>query len=443
MASERIIVIGGGFAGLLAGYRAAQRGAQVSVLEAAERVGGAITTAMVAGIEVNTGAEAFANAGGRMLALVEELGLPVVQPAGTTSLIASDERTFESVRAAILGMPASPLSAEVRRALGPRHALRAAAERLIPARVGNRDGITVGEFVRTRYGRAVHDLLVAPLVTGVFSSEPDRLELDTVLPRMRSLLSEHGSAQRAVAHLLAERGRRDGAGAAVSSVTPTMAEIPRELARRIRSMGGVIQLRAPVTAIERTDTGWRVNGQDADRLVIATDPDSTRSLLEPVLPELAAQIPAAEATRVRLATLVVTSQQLDRAEPANGALVTPTARTITAKAMTNATAKWAHMRPPGKHVLRLSYGRAGAAMPDRTAFPDLARQDAERILGVTDLRIIDSALTDHDRTMRQSSAGDRAALTRLRSQLPPTLELSGAWIDGTGLEAITRERDSR
>lgn len=443
MAAERVIVIGGGFAGLLAAYRAAQRGARVSVVEASDRVGGAITTAMVAGMEVNTGAEAFANAGGRMLALVKELGLDVVQPAGNTSLIVAEGRSFPSVRAAIMGMPASPLSAEVRRALGLRHALRAALERFLPARVGNRPGITVGEFARARFGRGVHDLLVAPLVTGVFSSSPDRLELDSALPRMRALLTEHGSAQAAVAHLLTERGRSAGAGAAVSSVTPTMAEIPRALARRIRELGGTIQLRTRPERIERTETGWCVNGQCADRLIIATDPDSTRALLADALPEIASRIPHSEATQVRLATLAITSEELDAISPVNGALIAPTDRHVKAKAMTCASAKWAHLRHPGTHLIRLSYGRPTELPPPKNAFPELALSDITSILGIMDPVLIDYAITDHDRTMRQSSAGDRAALTALTSDLPPTLELAGAWIDGTGLEAITRERDAR
>ncbi|MCG7427031.1 FAD-dependent oxidoreductase [Helcobacillus sp. ACRRO] len=504
--ATRTLVIGGGFAGLLAALRAAQAGEQVTLVEADSVTGGVIRSAVVDGLDLNAGPEAYASRGGRVQALVEELGLAdrVVEPAGSSSFIVLDDHAFASPSRAVMGLPAQPLSAESRRALGLVGSLRAAAERLLPASYGWRDGISIGELTRRRFGRRVLDRLVAPLITGVHSADPMALELETVLPSLRRRADQAGSVQQAVAGMLAERdaaqrGRaasarptaaagRSGApvraGAAVRAVTPTMAAIPEAMAERIRELGGTVLTSTRAVSIDADGTAWTVTlepaGSDipaggpdtgaaaeatasaptaitADRLVIATDPDTTRDLLrgldtDPAQASLADLVPASRPVPVRLCTLVLQAPALSRHPRGNGALVAPSATTITAKAMTHASAKWDHVRTaartdehPHRHVIRLSYGRGDEPLPDRDRFPDLALRDAARILGVegAGLSLVDWALTDITRTQRRAAAGHSDAVAALRSALPATIELSGAWIDGTGLEAITRERDTR
>ena len=64
-------------------------------------------------------------------------------------------------------------------------------------------------------------------------------------------------------------------------------------------------------------------------------------------------------------------------------LVAPESTDVVAKALTHGTAKWAWLARragPGVHVVRLSYGRAGAVVEE----PDVAQalRDASRLLGV-------------------------------------------------------------
>ena len=55
--SGRTIVIGAGFAGLAAADRLAERGADVLVLEARDRVGGRVWSATLGGVVIERGAE--------------------------------------------------------------------------------------------------------------------------------------------------------------------------------------------------------------------------------------------------------------------------------------------------------------------------------------------------------------------------------------------------
>lgn len=492
--SEHTIVIGGGVSGLLAARNAALTGRPVTVIEAEPHVGGAVWSHQVGGVECHTGAEAFAIGRGAVLGLVKELGIDskMASPATGTSFIVTDHGAYPSPKNAIMGMPAKAFAPDVRRAIGVVGTLRVAVEKFLPANVGLKNGVSIGEFTRARYGRRVLERLVAPIIQGVHSADPNKFELSAVLPQLPGAIREHGSAQTAIEHMLRERGKRSGSGAAVHSLVPSMAELPKALARDIEELGGTILTGRRITGIrvgEGADGSptwtvsatktpveenqWRVESHEAGsaqpeaidaeekvtgpRLVIATGPDTARELLRDVSSKVSALIPQAPPTPVRLVTLALDNPELDAKPRGNGVLVAPGSQTIRAKAMTHASAKWEHVGDaarvvkPGRHIVRLSYGRGdGGDLPSESEFPALAVKDAAKILGLqpSTLNVADWAITNWTGTMRQTGPGHTRALEQLTQVLStehqaadaplPHLELTGAWRAGNGLEAITR-----
>lgn len=537
--TRSVLVVGAGISGLLAARRHALAGDAVTLVEPEPVVGGAVaaTTFMathgaggdraaaetetgtetetdgstaLTDLEINAGAEAFSVTSGAVEELLDQLGLAdaVVSPAaGRGSRLVSDAGSLPSPRGGLLGIPGRPLSREVRTVLGPVGALRAAADRLLPASVGLRPGVTIGQYVRTRMGRRVVERLVAPVVGGVHSADPETLELTAIQPRLPAAVREHGSLAAAVRALRPGTGTPTGNGAAtgraatttgrgasatggaktpgtaVRSIRPTMAELPRALERTLREHGARIRTGVGVVSVTRNAPGggdgdgfpgaagipaaadgpaaWSVRLDDdsslhADVLVLACPPDVSARLLRGSEPELAAAIPEAPSSPVRLVALALDAPALDDAPSGTGALVAPGTEAVRAKALTHASAKWDHVREAARgcgehlHVVRLSYGRPGEELPaddtareqtgGRSALVDRALADASFILStpLTREHLRGARAITWDRAMRQAKPGHRKALERLGALLEPRtdLELVGSWRDGTGLDAI-------
>ncbi|WP_028049501.1 NAD(P)/FAD-dependent oxidoreductase [Cellulomonas sp. URHD0024] len=436
------IVVGGGVAGLVAARSLASDGLRTLVLEARDEPGGAVRGHTVAGLRLDAGAESFATRGGAVKALADELSLPVVapEPVGSWVHLASGDGPLP--RTGLLGIPSQPWSA--RRTIGVLGALRASLDLVLPR---SADPATLGALVRQRMGSRVLDRLVRPVVGGVHAADPDDLSVDAVAPGLAAARSR-GSLARAVRSMRASAP----AGAAALGIDGGMHLLVDALLADLRARGcevrtgstvSTVSPMSPATGAQPSDAGWRVlvtTGSDgpapesAPRLVLAT----------PGAPELLG-LPTGDpdpGAEVTLVTLVLRAPALDHAPRGTGVLVAPEAADVVAKALTHGTAKWAWLAREagrGTHVVRLSYGRAGAAV---TELPDvaLALRDASRLLGVPlhDDQLLGSATVRWTQALPRPSEAHRAVVAAVRSAVAelPGVAVCGAWVAGNGLASV-------
>lgn len=476
-APNQAIVVGGGVAGLLAAKDLATAGFQVSIYDAATAWGGCVASHEVAGVVLDAGAESFATRNTAVADLATELGLAdrLVSPNTSGAWVWLPEGPVPLPRTGILGIPADLNAPEVRAALGASGVLRAALDAKMPVNIGTTEAVSsVAELVRARMGKRVLERLVAPVVAGVHSADPEKLDVDMVAPGLRAGIREHGSLAAAVA---AQRSQGEKPGSAVGGLAGGMHTLVTALVAALRDAGVAMHPGHRIKAVYRGDTDvaeapegkrydggapapWIVDWEHgtergfaaAKLLVMATDGPTAVSLLSPELPALEplAPVPGPD---IRLVTLVVDVPELDSEPRGTGILVAPNTPGIKAKALTHATAKWgwlADSTGPGTHVLRLSYGRAGVkvsdavrltpATPREDDLVETALADASTLLGVevTESDLLGSDIVRWKGALPFAAVGHQGKIARIQAIAgdAPGLVLAGGWVSGNGLAAV-------
>lgn len=444
-----VVVVGAGMAGLVAARDLARRGHDVVVVDPAGRAGGCVAAHVVGGMVLDSGAESFATRSSVVADLVTELGLgaDMVTPSPGGAWVHLADRTVPLPRTGMLGIPGSPWAADVRRAVGVMGSARASLDRVLPASVG-RGSRSLGAMVRSRMGSRVLDRLVAPVVTGVHAAHPDQVDID-VLPGLTTAVAQHGSLGAAVGAMRAAAP----AGSAVAGLAGGMNRLVDALVSDVLRSGGRIRLGSRAVGLTVTGDGVRVDltdgHLDADQVVLAGPGPVTASLLGPLLatrPAIGDLPPTAAvaASPVTLVTLVLDAPELDGSPRGTGVLVAEGVGDVQAKALTHMTAKWAWVAEqagPGRHVVRLSYGRAGS----HTVHHDLgavALRDASTLLGVPlpAGRLVDVAVTTWATGLPRPRPGHRTAIAGLRAGLAGSgVWVCGAWAAGTGLVSVVQD----
>ncbi|WP_405218805.1 protoporphyrinogen oxidase [Agrococcus sp. Ld7] len=300
------IVVGAGIAGLTIAHDLAARGYRVLVLEAADRVGGTVARLELpdADLVLDAGAESFAVRGGAVAELADELGLgaEIVDPNPAGAWLQLTDRAVPMPKRTLLGIPSTPLAQDVIDALGWGGALRAYLDRLMPVlRIGTDDAL--GPLVRRRMGQKVLDRLVAPLAGGVYSADPERLDVAVVAPGLNGGITRAGSLSGGVAFVLEERAQAAGGadtkpGSAVQGIRGGVHQLSERLAARAREHRADIRTGVRVLRVSETDAGWSVatdaGTHESSSLVVALPEHEARQLLLPLAAPPVDELPPVE-----------------------------------------------------------------------------------------------------------------------------------------------------
>lgn len=441
MATQRVVVVGGGLAGLTAAYALtrARPEADVVVLESSERVGGNVRTLRRDGCTVELGPDAFLTRPGHAEALCESLGLGGSLRApdeGASRVMVAHRRGMQPLPDGMaLGMPRSVSQLARTRLLSPLGKARAAMDLVLPAR--DEPEATVGALVGARFGREVKDHLVEPVVGGIYGGDIDELDAATIMPMFAnvrgSLLRALASAPRPTGHspMRAPHGGLDG--------------VVHELARAL-GPDRVIR-EAPARRVARHDDGWSVHLDDgvrldADELVLATPPGVTADLLEAEAPELSELL-----RRFRLKPALTVVMAFERASlqlpRASGALIPRNApEPLNAlSAVTFVDRKWPARVADHLSVVRTAFRPAhalawmGASDADVVRF---AREALSTILPLPEARW--SAVERFETGTPCPEVGHtrRATECRARAAAMGGLSIVGAAVDGPGIAGCVR-----
>lgn len=293
----RIGVVGGGVAGLTAGYRLALRGAAVTVWESSSRLGGRAATDRYEGYRIDVGAQLAGSMYTRLLALAREVGLEgsLARSPGRDALW-RDGRPHEVVYGSVTSMLASgglPLRAKMR--LGTtylpfltRHAEVLDVAALERAAAAGLDGESIGAWGERVLGREFVDYLAHPQLASYYGAT-----------------AEETSA--ALYHMMA----RHGVDVTLYALRGGVGSLSERLAERIGEEGGEVRAGAAVEWLEPRGGGVAVGGAgwsaELDGVILAAQAPVTRGLVSGFAPPLGAWL-----ERVRYAPGVTVALLLDR-----------------------------------------------------------------------------------------------------------------------------------
>lgn len=276
----RVLVAGGGLAGLLAARRLVARGFEVEVWEAADRPGGWVWTQDWPCVTGEPGAlevgpqELRFRPGDALDRLLRDLALPLrPSPSRNPRWIVREGRRFPQPRGLqdVIFGPGLSLRSRV----------RLLAEPLIPVRsAANLEG-----FLVQRLGLEAFQELAEPLLASLVPRPLAEVGLEAI----PGLAAWRGSL---AAFARAQAGSRSGVP--VGGVGALAQMLARGLRERLR-------LGCPVQALAPADPGWEVWGPDrraqVDGVVLALPTHDAARLLERLAPEAAAgmrNIPCAD-----------------------------------------------------------------------------------------------------------------------------------------------------
>lgn len=442
--SGRVVVIGGGIAGLAAAYRLATSGTRVTLLEATDRLGGKLWAGEIAGAPVDLGAESMLARRPEAVALARAVGLGdrLRAPATTTASVWTRDALRPMPKGHVMGVPGSPdalsglLSAEGIARIGRERELP-------PAELG--DDVAVGGFVAERLGREVVDRLVEPLLGGVYAGDAYRISMRAAVPALfDAARAAGGNLLDGVREVQRRAAERQETGPVFMGLDGGIGTLPPAVADAVRAAGGEILTGTPVLGLTRGTDGWRIRTEEreltADGIVLATPAWSASALLADTAPAAAAELARVEYASMALVTLAFRSADTAALPAGSGFLVPPVdGRTIKASTFSAQKWGWAADSAPGLFLLRTSVGRYGEEEQLDREDDDLVAASLKDLAEATGLsaRPVATEVTRWIGGLPQYPVGhlDRVARVRDAVAALPGLRVCGAAYDGVGIPA--------
>jgi oxygen-dependent protoporphyrinogen oxidase len=400
MPRRRVVIVGGGISGLAIARNVLDRspaGAapEVVVLEASRRTGGAIRTVVEGERVLDLGPSGFLNRHPSTVALADRLGL-------AESVIAAEERNrgrYIARGGKLHRFPDSPAALLKSDLLSMAGRARLLLEPLVPRRTGGEEE-SLGAFARRRLGREAAEVLVDPMITGIYAGDFDRLSLEATVPHLAAwersgksllltLLRERQASLR-----IPELAPRPGSRFSPKAYLGFRGGFGELSAALEASLGDRVERESPALAVRKGDSGWLVEvggprGRrvEADVVISAAPSTAARRYLaglDPATDELLASIRYAPCVVVTLAY-----RAQDVAHPLDG---------------------FGHLVPSREGGSVLGVHWSHRIFPDRRAAPG---------------EVLFGAILGGSRDPAAIEAEDLALETRLRAHLEPLLGISG------------------
>ncbi|MGI8939755.1 MAG: protoporphyrinogen oxidase [Iamia sp.] len=445
-----VLVAGGGISGLAAALHLTTAGADVTLVEASDRLGGIIRTSPFAGRAVDEGADAFLVRTPPALDLARRVGLgpDLVHPAQRRAMIWHDG-ALHPLPSQVMGVPVDVEALAGSDLLTAGGLDQVRRDLSAPASPLPAHDVTIDEALGTRLGPEAMARLVDPLVGGINAGSTARQSLAAVTPQLDAARRDpdHASLIEAC-RAQVQRARFAGAdpdAPIFAAPEGGMARLPQAVAAAARASGQLeVRLGVGLALVTSGPVATLTDGTDldVDGVVVATPGHAAGPILADLAPVAAEHLAAVEHVSVAFVRVALRPQDVGRPVAGSGVLVPRTeGRAVTACSW--ASAKWDHLAPDrgdGTLVVRAAVGRdddqAALGLDDG----DLAALVVDDLAALVDLRgqPTEVHVRRWDRAFPQYRPGhlDRVAEVEAElSRAAPAVGLAGMHLRGVGIPA--------
>ncbi len=443
----RLLVVGGGIAGLAAAWEAVRGAegrppAEVLLVEASDSFGGKLRTESVDGFLIEHGPDSFVSYRPAAAQLAGEVGLghEIVATTGDRSVflrVGGRLRPLPAGMGMVLPNRLWPFATTA--ILSPAHKLRAGLDLVLPRQLRPGVDVSIGEFLRARLGEGVVRRFADPMLGGIYGAGVDELSLDATLPSLRADEEAHRSLMlAALAQGRRARTAGRGPGSPFRSLSRGMGSLVDAVVEQLTAAGAELRTGTAVTSLRQHGAGARATLSDgtshtADAVVLAVGPAATAQLLHDAAPQAAralAAIPLATSNVVSLGyrteafAAPVTTHGWLEADPApiSGGTVS--------------SAKWAGRAPEGHVLVRAFVPQRLGAIADAPTDELVAAVTAHvgAVLGATSPPVL-TRVARWSGVMPKYTVGHPARVAQAEAGLAhlPAWRIAGASLRGVGV----------
>lgn len=454
---NKIVIIGGGISGLAAAHRVLElnQAAEVTVLEASDRLGGTIQTEQRDGFLIERGPDAFISEKPHAIALAKRLGIEsqLIQTneEDRRSFIVRDGRLRAVPEGFQLMAPSRMwpfITSDIFSIAGK---VRMAADLFLPRRSTN--GSTdesLASFVRRRLGEEALVRMAQPMVGGIYTADPETLSLRATLPRFLDMEQKH----RSLICAMLRQGREQKKGTSGARYSLFMS-FERGMQVLVDAVTRVTRINADLRVKTRAqrltfDQGWTITTDKderikADAVCLAVPAYVAASLLEDTHEQLAQKL--RKIKYASTATINFGYRRAAIAHPLNGfGFVVPFIEKRSLIACSFSSVKFPG-RAPKDHVLLRAFA-GGALQPeifalDESEMSRRVESDLRELLGIReDPRFIEVA--KWERSMPQYEVGHLERVDEIEAFVNqiPGLALAGNAYRGTGVPDCVRSGEA-
>lgn len=453
----RIVVIGSGIAGLAAAYRLTRPefcqglNPQVLLLERSSRAGGSISTYELEDYTLELGPDMFQTEKPEALNLCLELGMEgEIVPTNDAC-----RRTFIGFENQLHALPEGfqmlaptqmgPFFNSSLLTMGGK--MRMAMDFFIAQKNSDEDE-SLAQFVRRRFGQEALERIAQPMLSGVYTADPELLSLKATMPRFIEMEQKYNSVIRGLMNEKKPENNGDS-GCRYSSFVSLKRGLGSLVERLVASLpADCLHYQCPVVAIEKGTRGKRFDVVVAsgtvvptDVVIIASPAHAAAEMLGALSSETANML-----RRIQYASCAILNLIYNRSDiphPLDGfGFVVPAIEKKTVLACSFASVKFPGRCPEEKAVLRVFVG--GALQPDVFELSDeqiecLMWEDLNVYLGLKSVPLL-SLITRYSRAMPQYHIGHMELVENIRASLTQfeSLLLAGNAYEGVGIPDCIR-----